>query len=152
MKKISSGATVFNKKVFPVFWFGFLAFFLAMASQGAIPAGRWEFVVMPLAMGAFVFVVMKKMVWDLADEVHDGGSYLLIRKGSEEERVALSNIMNVSASLHSKPQRVTLRLVQPGKFGAEIAFSPKMKFSFNPFAKNPIVEDLIVRVDRARRA
>ena len=28
MKKISSSRTTFNKKAFPAFWFGFLAFFV----------------------------------------------------------------------------------------------------------------------------
>jgi hypothetical protein len=45
---------------------------------------------------------------------------------------------------------VTLRLGHAGRFGNEIAFMPASSFSFNPFAKNPIVDDLIVRVDRAR--
>ena len=40
MKKISSGMTTFNKKVFPAIWFGFLAvFFLAAISSGAAEAG-----------------------------------------------------------------------------------------------------------------
>jgi len=49
------------------------------------------------------------------------------------------------------PPRVTLRLVKAGRFGSEVTFTPPMRFRFNPFAKPPIVEELIVRVDRARR-
>jgi hypothetical protein len=65
--------------------------------------------------------------------------------------VPLSNIMNVSASTNMNRPQVTLRLVKPGKFGSEVSFSPPSRFSFNPCAKHPIVEDLIVRVDEARR-
>lgn len=151
MKKISSGSTMFYKKVFPLIWFGFLAFFVVTAvTGGAIQDGQWIFLVMPGFMAVFGFFLMKKLVWDLVDEVHDCGDSLLVRKGNEEERIALSNIMNVSASTNMNPPRITLRLVRPGRFGADVSFSPPSRISFNPFAKNPVAEDLIVRVDKAR--
>lgn len=152
MKKISSGATVIHKKIFPIFWFGGLAAFLGVSLRTPMEPGAGVFLLMPVIMGVFGFVVMKKLVWDLADEVQDGGDYLLIRKGDEQERVPLANIMNVSASSYTNPPRITLRLVKPGKFGGEVTFTPRIKFSLNPFARNPIVEDLIVRVDAARRS
>lgn len=108
------------------------------------------FFVGPVAMAVIGFMVMKKLVWNLVDEVYDCGEFLLIKNRGEQERVLLSNIMNVSASTMMNPPRITLRLVNPGKFGNEIAFSPTTPFSFNPFAKNPVAEGLIVRVDRAR--
>jgi len=94
---------------------------------------------------------MRKLVWDLVDEVYDGGDYLLVRNGGKEDRVALSNIMNVSASTMTNPPRVTLRLSTPGRFGDEIVFSPIKPITLNLFARNKIADDLIVRVDRARR-
>jgi hypothetical protein len=151
MKKISSGSTVFFKKVFPLAWYGFLAFFVVTATGGAIRDGQWMFVVMPGFMAVFGFFVMKKLIFDLADEVHDCGDSLLVRNGSEEERIPLSNIMNVNVSTNTSPPRITLRLVRPGRFGADVSFCPSSKISFNPFAKNPVAEDLIVRVDQARR-
>lgn len=87
---------------------------------------------------------------DLADEVYDCGDSLLIRNRSKEDTIALSNIMNVSASTYMNPPRVTLRLVTPSKFGSEVAFSPIVGFTLNPFAKNRVTENLIVRVDQAR--
>ena len=151
MKKISSSGMVFYKKIFPIFWFGFIAAFVVMAVQAdAIRGGQVMVLAVPCFMAVIGFFVMRKLVWDLADEVHDAGDYLLVRKGSEEERVPLTNIMNVNASVNVNPARITLRLVHPGKFGSEISFSPPRQFSFNPFAKNPIAEDLIVRVDKAR--
>ena len=73
-----------------------------------------------------------------------------MRKGDEEDMVPLSNVMNVSASTVTNPPRITLRLVTPGKFGDEVTFSPMKDFTLNPFARNPIAEDLIRRVDQAR--
>ena len=104
----------------------------------------------PLIMGVFGFFLFRKLIWDLADDVYDCGDYLLVRKGGEEESVALSNIFNVSASLMLNPPRITLRLSEPGKFGKEIAFSPIKRFTLNPFAKDEVSEDLMLRVDRAR--
>lgn len=102
-------------------------------------------------MGLTVFLILRKFVWDLADEVYDCGDHLLVRRRGKEEIVTLSNVMNVNAVTYMNPPRITLRLVQPGKFGSEISFSPVGQAMLNPFAKNPVAEDLIVRVDRARR-
>lgn len=150
--RISSGSTAFYKKIFPLLWFGFLVVFVVIVfSRGYDSADRVTLIVAPICMALFGFAVFKKLLWDLADEVQDGGDFLLIRKGGDEERVPLSNIMNVSASTNMNPQRVTLRLVKPGKFGSQVSFALPSRFSFNPFATHPIAEDLIVRVDRARR-
>jgi hypothetical protein len=156
VKKISSGMLFVTKKIFPVAWFGFLAVFFFMVvfagGRGKAALPPVPFLLVPTLMAIFGFFLMKKLVWDLADEVYDGGDFLLIKKGSEEERVELSNIMNVSFSMLVNPPRVTLRLVTPGIFGQEIAFSPVTGFRLNPFARNPMVDDLVMRVDQARRA
>ena len=150
MTKISSSLTFFNKKVFPALWFGFLAFFVVKATLTGIVEKAPMSVVIPVFMAVIGFFVMKKLVWDLADEVYDCGDFLLVRNRGEEDRVPLSNVMNVNASTYVNPPRITLRLVTPGRFGNEIAFSPIAGVRLNPFAKNKIAEDLIVRVDRAR--
>ena len=75
-----------------------------------------------------------------------------MKNGGEEDTIALSNIMNVSVSTLTNRPRITLRLVQPRRFGGGIVFSPIMKLTLNPFGRNAVGEDLIVRVDRARRA
>ncbi|MBN8742076.1 MAG: hypothetical protein BGP24_17925 [Lysobacterales bacterium 69-70] len=151
MKKISSDSTWFYKKVFPAMWFGLLAaFFVVSVTGNGLSTGGWKFLLMPCLMAIVGFFVMKNVVWDLVDEVHDCGDSLLVRNGSEEERIPLSNIINVNASTQTRPPRITLRLARPGRFGSQVAFSPPSKISFNPFALNPVAEDLIVRVDQAR--
>jgi len=150
VKKISSSTTFVSKKVFPVLWFGFLGVFVVLVSWSGGVKQAPMLLAVPLVMTAVGFLIMKQLVWSLADEVFDCGDFLLIRNGDEEERVPLSNIMNVSASTYVNPPRITLRLAHPGKFGDEIAFSPVRSFTLNPFARNEVAEDLIVRVDRAR--
>ena len=150
MTRISSSFTVFHKKVFPAIRFGFLAFFLVTTTLSRAVEKNLMFLVIPVLMAVFGYFLMKKLVWDLVDEVYDCGDFLMIRNRGEEDTVALSNVMNVSASMFTNPARVTLRLVNPSKFGTEVAFSPVTGFRLNSFAKNQVVEDLIVRVDQAR--
>lgn len=154
METISSGQTFFIKRIFPVIWFGIVLLGVGGAISVAI-AHRAQvapvFLIGPLVMLVFGFVLFRKLLWELADEVKDGGSFLLVRKGSIEARVQLANVMNVSMSQLTNPKRITLRLRTPGTFGDEIVFIPKSPvFQFNPFARNAVAEGLIQRVDRAR--
>jgi hypothetical protein len=149
-KKISAKSTFFFKTLLPIFWFGFLAFLIVTELfSGVLQKAPTAFIV-PFLMAAIGFVVLKKLVWDLVDEVYDCGDTLLVRNNGQEAAIRLSEIMNVSVSTTVNPPRITLRLVNPSTFGSEIAFSPMRDFTFNPFAKYPIAEDLIVRVHKAR--
>ena len=104
----------------------------------------------PMIMVLFGFFMMKKLVWDLADEVLDGGSFLVVRFGRDQDRIPFSNIVNVSYAYMVNPSRVTLTLRMPSRFGNEVSFSPPVRFI--PFTKSPVVADIIQRVDAARRA
>lgn len=150
-KKISSRSTYFHKRVFPLFWFGFLALFVFTGFAHDAGAHSPLFIVFPVVMAVFGYFFMKKLVFDLVDEVYDCGDHLLVKSGGREEIVKLSNIMNVSSSSMMNPPRIELRLKTPGVFGDEIAFTPS-GLVFLPFAKSKIANDLIVRVDRARSA
>lgn len=150
MRRISSRNTFFSKRVFPVIWFGFIAFFVGLvvlkAPKGGMPPMT---LVGPLLMAASGYLIMKKFVFDLADEVQDAGDALIVRFGSERQRIPLSEIMNVSYAYMQNPPRVTLTLRTPCQFGKQVSFSPPTPLL--PFAKSPIVDDLIERVDAARR-
>jgi hypothetical protein len=152
MRRISSRMTFFNKWVFPAIWFGFPIIFIAIAlvsSAGPNTAPPLPFFVGPAIMIAVGFFVMKKLVFDLVDEVWDDGGSLLIKNRGEEERVALSDIKNVSYSPLINPPRVTLSLRRPTVFGDEITFNAPMRFM--PFSASPIIKELIDRIDLARR-
>lgn len=150
MKKISSKTLVYTKTVFPLVWFGFLAVFLVLSIVDGAYKKDPIILVIPPAMAVLGFFTMKKLVWNLVDEVYDCGDSLLVKGRGVEERVPLTNIMNVSAPIGTNPPRITLRLIKPGKLGAEISFSPAAPFFRKRFAKIPFAEELIVRVDRAR--
>ncbi|MGH8123188.1 MAG: hypothetical protein ACREPT_10510 [Rudaea sp.] len=148
------------KRVFPIIWLGFVgiglvvsgvAFFSNKGGHGQLPPA--PFTLIPVLMLIFGFVLFRKLLWDLADSVDDGRDYLLVRRGSIEERVALSNVLNVSMTQFTNPPRLTLRLRKPGQLGDEIVFIPKSQgLRLNPFRRNEIAESLIRRVDQARNS
>ena len=151
MRLISSRLTFITKRVFPAIWFGFLALFIiaALASMSVRKDFQFEFLLIPAVMAAIGFFLMKKLVFDLVDEVWDTGTELVIKNKGTEEHIAFANILNISYVTFTNPQRVTLSLREPGVLGKEIAFVPPSRFL--PFSKSPIVDDLIRRVDEARR-
>jgi len=153
-KRISSRNTFFQKKLLPVLLFGVLAVAVAaplMLTRGSPHAPPWPALALPLAMGVIFYVVLRRLVFDLADEVVDEGDALRVRFGADEERIPLAQIINVSYSGITNPPRITLTLRTAGRFGREVTFSPQQSFLSPLFRPNPLVNELIERVDAARR-
>lgn len=150
MTKISSAQTWFYKRVLPAFWFGLPAVMFIVFAFSGVLVREPIFVVWAVAFATVGFILFKRMFWNLLDEVYDCGDSLLVRNQGEEDSIALSNVMNVSVTTHTNLPRIALRLVTPSRFGSELTFSPVRKFTLDPFAKNKVAEDLMVRVDQAR--
>ena len=106
------------------------------------------FVVVSIGMIALGYFIMKKLVWDLIDEVYDEGTALLFKNRGKEFRVDLKDIKNVSYTTLVNPPRVTLSIRYPTELGDELSFSPLA--SWIPFKKNKDIEVLIDRIDKAR--
>jgi hypothetical protein len=152
MRLVSSKMTFFNKRVFPVIWFGFLAVFIGVAlfsTTGRNAASPLPFLIVPAIMIVVGYVIMKKLIFDMVDEVWDDGDTLVVKNRGQEHRVALSDIKNVSYSPFVNPPRVTLSLRRPTIFGDEITFNAPVRLV--PFSKSPVITDLIDRIDLARR-
>jgi hypothetical protein len=152
VKRISSRWTFFNKRIFPVIWFGIICLVFSGFAVDMLVKRQVNLVVIlvPAFMIVFGYILFKKLIFDLVDEAWDAGDYLIFKNKGIEEIVRLENIMNVSASTFTNPPRVTLTLRAPSRLGSEITFSPPTPFTLNPFKKSPIVDELIQRVDRAR--
>ena len=150
MTRIFSSMTRTYKKLFPLLWFGTLALFLLVALASGAATKDPMFLLIPVGMAVFGYFLMRMLVLDLVDEVLDGGDFLLIRNRGQEERVALSNIMNVSASTMTNPVRITLRLIVPSRLGSEIVFTPPIPSLFKSFTRSVVAEDLTLRVHEAR--
>jgi hypothetical protein len=151
MRRISSKATFFYKRVFPLFWFGFIAFFVLsdLFATRRTPLELTPFLLVPVVMVVFGFVLFRRLVFDLVDEVWDDGDELIVKNAGIEERIALKDIINVGFSTMTNPERVTLTLREPSRFGKEITFSPPRRLL--TFARSPIINELIESVDAARR-
>lgn len=148
MQKISSKMTFFHKRIFPTIWFGFLGSFgVITVFSGAVKSDP-GFMVAPVFMAIFGYYLFNKLIFDLVDEVYDCSEFLVIRNKGEEDRISLSEILNVNYNHLTNPPRVTLSLRQGCKFGKEISFSPPVRLI--PFAKSPLIEDLILRIDQKR--
>jgi hypothetical protein len=155
MRKLSSRVTAIHKKAFPLVWFGGWGAFALIAFQtGATRQnGGLALAIVPAFMAILGYFLMKNLLWDLVDEVYDAGSFLLVKNGGREYRVPFSDIVNVNSTVAVNPPRITLRLkgasAQSG-LGTEMVFSPQRPLTLNPFAKIPIAEELISRVEEAR--
>jgi hypothetical protein len=147
MKKIS-GSTFYFKKIFPIVWFGFLAFFFVISITSGAAAASVMFLVVPIIMAVFGYFFFQKIVWDLADEVYDYGDFLEFRKGQKTQRVSLNEIVNIDYSHMSSPERVVVHTRLGGAIGKELAFCLPMRFHL--FSKSPLIQELIDRVDAVR--
>ena len=149
MVRLSSKATFFYKWIFPLTWFGFLAFAAVSALSGNLAAGQSPLTLLFIPVMAVVgYFIMRALIFDLVDEVWDDGNTLLVRNRGTEERIALADIKNVNYAPTSPP-RVTLSLRRPGSFGDAVTFCAPLKFV--PLARSPVIEDLIERIDATRK-
>jgi hypothetical protein len=151
MRRISSKTTFLYKRIFPIFWFGIITLIFISAVLLGVAGGQTvpvQVLIIPLVMAGFGYFFMKRFLFDLVDEVWDDGAQLVVRNRGQEDRIALSDIMNVSYSPLVNPPRVTLMLRKPSIFGTEVSFSAPARFI--PFAASPVIEALIRRVDAAR--
>ncbi len=153
MTRLSSKWTFFYKRIFPALFVGFLILFTIVPLFTGAYSGNFPplpFTIVPIGMLIIFYVVMKKFIFDLVDEVVDLGDALLVKNGDREDRIALSNIINVNYTPLMNPPRVTLSLRNAGLFGKQVSFCAPVRFI--PFATSPLIDGLIERVDVARRA
>jgi hypothetical protein len=152
MQRISSKTTFYYKRLFPFFWFGIvIAVFIGMLFSGnsnhPVPAPVFF---VPVILAVVGYIVMKKLVFPLVDEVWDAGNKLVVKNRGEQISIALEDIMNVGYTMMVNPPMVTLRLRSSSRFGKEITFSPPARFA--PLSRNPLIDELIERIDAKRRS
>ena len=148
MPLISSKMTFFYKRIFPIIWFGSMAIFALFVLLNG-PDQDLSALIVPVLMAIIGYWFMKKLVFNLVDQVFDVGDALLVRNGDREERIALADIKNVNYSPYINPPQVTLSLRRPTVFGDTIAFCAP--FRIMPLSSSPIIDRLVDRVDAARQ-
>jgi len=134
----------------PLVFVSISAYMLWKESQKVRP--EYMILLSVLAVVAVIFVVVfRRRMWSLADEVLDGGTFLLVRFGTRQASINLRNITKVETENQLGATTVRLRLATPCEFGGVVSFLAKST-SRNPFAANQIAEDLIARVSGAHGA
>ena len=144
MRKISTRMTLWHRRVFPIFWFGFLVLWTICA---LVLSGRDRppviIFLIPAIMAVFGYFLMRWLLFPLADEVFLDGDEVIVRKNGKEIRFPVRQIMNVDSSLMTSPERITLILRERSELGKEIVFAPTYRFHF--FSRHPIAEELIAK-------
>jgi hypothetical protein len=155
---ISSRSIVIPKIVVPVIFGGFamLGYILILFYSDA-GMSRWFllFPTMPLMFALLVWKTSSKY----ADEIVDAGDCLLVRRGSIQDQVQLSDVQEVRGRGLKRRWHITLFLRKPGKFGSEINFlaigNPQtlggwLRFNTNDdlSTHNDIAEDLARRLNK----
>lgn len=151
MVRVSSKATFYYKRIFPIIFFGVL--FLVFAGPMLLGSGSKQpplpFFILPIFMAGFAYFIFGKFVFDLVDEVWDDGDALIVRNGTTEDRIPFADIKNVNYSVLINPPRVTLSLRRPSQhFGSQVTFCAPLRFI--PFATSPVIDQLIDRIDAKR--
>jgi len=156
MQRLSSAGTFWYKRVFPLFWFAMLVLFLGIVwfqPGGPGRAPPRAVLVVPLFMMGFGYVLMRRLVFDLVDEVWLDGDQVVVVQRGERTRVSLLQVMNVNATTMINPPRVTLMLRQPNaRLGDSVSFVPAGPRGFlGSFKPNPVAMDLVRRIDALRQ-
>jgi hypothetical protein len=150
MQHLSSGLTVIYKRVVPVGLAAAVAWFvIAGVLEGR--AKTLGFFMVPAIILVIGYAIWFFLYSELADEVMDCGSYLLVRVGTLKDRVPLDNIKDVNTSWNENPPVMTLHFVIPGKHGESISFIPFAGFPFSGTSTRKLKVNLLDRADAARR-
>jgi hypothetical protein len=154
MRRLSSTMTVFYKRVFPVIWLLFLV--LPIVALRNLPTrggyALWTSFVPALMIFIVGFVLYRKLISDLVDEVWLDGDQLLVKNRGQQALAALADVININASTLTNPRRITVMLRTDSRFGRDITFIPASPIGFmSAFKPDPIATDLIERVDAIRQ-
>lgn len=152
LRRISSRKTFFYKRVFPVVWFTLLILFVIIIVLGTAKSSQKYPTLLvifhPLAMMGIGYLIMRKFIFDLMDEVYDAGDRLIVRYRNQGAYIPLVNIMNVNYTQMMSPVRITLTLRQSCIFGKTIVFCPitagadYKSFGFTNALANELIERL----------
>jgi hypothetical protein len=110
MRRLTSKMTYFHKRIFARFFFGFLVFvgmsgaisFFSEADQRDAGAAMM-FIIAPAFMAFMGYRLSKMLIFDLVDDVQDGGNHLVVTNNKVTHSIKLSDVLNVSVSLMSAP-------------------------------------------------
>lgn len=145
MKRLSSGATFFGKRVFPVIFGTVVGLMSFVFSSQANAISVFMATLIGWVMGFLAAKFTAHMHSVYMDEVLDYGDHLVIRNRGVEESIGLEDILEVDSTIVS-PAGVWLHLRRDSAFGRRIKFLPGSL----GYAK--LVQSLNTRIKQAEQA
>lgn len=150
---LSSRSTSFHKRWLPVLLAAYPVLVLSATVLGIAQAGRVTptdivFLVAACLVLAVGYRLFRSFSCRVVDEVVDDGASLIIRNNGIDERVSLANVEAVLDGPVVRPVLITLRLGLPCRFGREVTFMPRYRFTWNDL--HPLVDELRTRVAAAK--
>jgi hypothetical protein len=136
-------------------WLSAAALIAFVMTPSALNGGLWRNPVpnwgaVCILAGFLVYFLRKTPIHRLADEVMDCEVHLKVRRGKSEEIIPFSNISVASVSSSSGLHRITVRLSEPTKLGAQIEFLPQASLWSNLSGVERVAASLTDRAKQAR--
>jgi hypothetical protein len=142
MKKISIPVV----KGMPTPFFVMLGLFASIGLIGM----NLSVVAVPCVMAVIIFAYFRYIIGAMADEVLDCGDTLLVKRGTVECQVRISDIKRLIDKTHGKDHRIVLKLRRPCLLGSKVAFAP-VPSGANFFRAHSIAKDLRSRIEESRK-
>jgi hypothetical protein len=147
VRRISSRWTWWYKRGSPTVFFGFLALFALLVGVPALNQQAEPLMILgPAGIALFGYLLMRWLVFPLADGVYLSDDLVIVRNGGEEDSFPITNIINVESSRMTHPERITLTLREPCRFGREVLFSPLVRWGLG-LTRHPLADELIRRAN-----
>lgn len=152
---ISSRSTFFYKFVFYPLIFAALAYVFGRDLPGGGNSAIRPFLgLLPIFVAGAIFLPQQLRFLKMADAVMDMGDSLLITQRGIRTTIPLQEVINVSSTHTGHAAQVVLTLRRNSPFGKQVLFiaTDAKGFQWSIYAENPLLEQLIERVDAARRS
>jgi len=127
MKQLTSKATFFQKRVFPVIFGCAAGLFALLISSQAIVISIFVAIPIGLIIGFLAAIFAVHLHSEYVDEVIDDGDRILVRNRGLEESIDMREIREVSSTM-MRPAGVSLHLRRDSVFGRTIKFLPCLSF------------------------
>lgn len=145
MKKLTTPATFFVKRVFPVVFGGLAGLMALHFSSQVISISIFLAILIGLAIGILAAMATSHLHSEYMDEVIDYDDRLLVRNRGLEESIDLRDIREVEAAIMS-PAGVWLHLRRDSAFGRSIKFLPGASL----FGISKLSKSLNARINQAK--
>jgi hypothetical protein len=128
---------------------GLVSLWIGLAISVAWGQMPLEALLFPPAATVFFYLLWRRMLAPLVDEVWLDKTDFLVRNGQWEERIPVRAVNQAEALFFLNPERTVLTLRQPCQFGEKIVFLPPMRFFRLPFSPHPLADEFTEMIQKS---